>query len=98
MLSYWIAFSSQRFSTLNCCPNEIYCLVHVKYIIVYIDGLVQDCSISSALAMEMLQSCTEPLIYYNDVAWVSLHLISLITLLFVQKPDQANSKNINTLH
>ena len=27
-----------------------------------IDGLVQDCSNSSALAMELLQSCTEPLI------------------------------------
>ena len=25
-----------------------------------IDGLGQDCSISSALAMEILQSCTEP--------------------------------------
>ena len=25
-----------------------------------IDGLVQDCSISSALAMELLQSCTKP--------------------------------------
>ena len=25
-----------------------------------IDGLVQDCSISIALAMEMLQSCTKP--------------------------------------
>ena len=29
----------------------------------YIDGLVQDCSISSALAMEILQSCTKPLIW-----------------------------------
>ena len=29
----------------------------------YIDGLVQDCSNSSALAMELLQSCTKPLIY-----------------------------------
>ena len=28
----------------------------------HIDGLVQDCSISSALAMEILQSCTKPLI------------------------------------
>ena len=28
----------------------------------YIDGLVQDCSISSALAMEILQSCTKSLI------------------------------------
>ena len=26
----------------------------------FIDGLVQDCSISSALAMEILQSCTKP--------------------------------------
>ena len=29
----------------------------------YINGLVQDCSISSALAMELLQSCTKPSIY-----------------------------------
>ena len=27
--------------------------------VVYTDGLVQDCSISSALAMEILQSCTK---------------------------------------
>ena len=26
----------------------------------YIDGLVQDCSVSSALAMEILQSCSKP--------------------------------------
>ena len=31
-----------------------------------IDGLVQDCSISSGLAMEILQSCTEPLIWSYD--------------------------------
>ena len=29
----------------------------------YIDGLVQDCSISIANALEILQSCTKPLIY-----------------------------------
>ena len=29
----------------------------------YIDGLVQDFSISSVLAMEILQSCTKPFIY-----------------------------------
>ena len=28
----------------------------------HFDGLVLDCSISSALAMEILQSCTKPLI------------------------------------
>ena len=27
---------------------------------VHIDGLVQNCGNSSALAMELLQSCTEP--------------------------------------
>ena len=26
----------------------------------HIDGLVQDCSISTALAMEIMQSCTKP--------------------------------------
>ena len=30
----------------------------------YIDGLVQHCSISIAKAMEILQSCTKPLIYH----------------------------------
>ena len=29
-------------------------------IIHHIDGLVQDCSISKALAMEILQFCTQP--------------------------------------
>ena len=31
----------------------------------YIDGLVQDCSNSSALAMELLQSCTKPSVSYH---------------------------------
>ena len=31
----------------------------------YIDGLVQDCSNSSALAMELLQSCAKPSICTN---------------------------------
>ena len=33
--------------------------IHV-YHIMYIDALVQDCSISSALAMEILQCCAKP--------------------------------------
>ena len=32
-----------------------------------IDGLMQDCGISSALAMEILQSCTMPLIWDNGL-------------------------------
>ena len=37
----------------------------------HIDGLVQDCSISSALAMELLQSCTKPSILgiFVSVFW-----------------------------
>ena len=35
----------------------------------YIDGSVQDCSISSALAMEMLKFCTEPSIYKFTHIW-----------------------------
>ena len=31
----------------------------------YIHGLVQDCSISSALTVEILQFCTKPSIYYQ---------------------------------
>ena len=29
----------------------------------HMDGLIQDCIISTALAMEILQSCTKPVIY-----------------------------------
>ena len=35
----------------------------------YIDDLVQDCSNSIALAMELLQSCTKPSIYHIFVSW-----------------------------
>ena len=38
----------------------------------HIDGLVQDYSISIALAMEILQSCTKPLIYWKETASVSI--------------------------
>ena len=37
------------------CSLSIYAISHS-----HIDGLVQDCSNSSALAMELLQSCTKP--------------------------------------
>ena len=44
-------------------PRTYFDLGTAYLVITYIDGLVQDCSISSALAMEILQSCTEPSIY-----------------------------------
>ena len=46
----------------------------------YIDGLVQDCSNSSALAMELLQSCTEPLIYYLGF-WMHSAYIEMIDIM-----------------
>ena len=42
--------------------------VYIFYHTSHIDGLVQDCSNSSALAMELLQSCTKPsiLLFYTE--------------------------------
>ena len=42
-----------------------------------IDGLVQDCSISSALAMEILQSCAKPWIWYQCICGVVCPLFFL---------------------
>ena len=43
-------------------PTHLLLLSFLKpgVVLADIDGLVQDCSNSSALAMELLQSCTEP--------------------------------------
>ena len=38
-------------------------VIDTEYAVEYIDGLLQDCSNSSALATELLQSCTKPSIY-----------------------------------
>ena len=45
--------------------NKIYltCDVWPVNKTIHIDGLVQDCSIASALTMEIMQSCTKPSIY-----------------------------------
>ena len=39
-----------------------------RVILQHIDGLMQDCCNSSALAMAFLQSCIKPLIY-NETKW-----------------------------
>ena len=39
------------------------------------DGLVQDCSISSALAMDKLQSCTKPSIWLTFIDLFIFYLI-----------------------
>ena len=54
----------------------------------YIDGLVQDCSISSALAMELLQSCTKPSIFKYSK---STHQARCLFNPFVYSAKQANN-------
>ena len=57
-----------KFSTLDCEIRLNYICIHDWYASCFFidlnhphsDGLVQDCSTASALAMEILQSCTKP--------------------------------------
>ena len=43
----------------------------------YTDGLVQDCSNSIALAMELMQSCTKPWIQYQIILVLFVFRISM---------------------
>ena len=43
----------------------------------HINGLVQDCSISSALAMEILQSCTKPLAWSVDHVFLAPYMVQI---------------------
>ena len=68
-LSCWIYFTKYEndFSA-----QKSFLMEDKEPFIVHIDGLVQDCSISSALAMEKLQSCTKQYEYvysYRLEAW-----------------------------
>ena len=54
VLQPWVAIQASR------CAWRVERILAVKNLIVHINSLVQDCSNSSALAMELLQSCTKP--------------------------------------
>ena len=45
---------------LMCRDSNVLVLWHSRLFLSYIDGLVEYCSDSSALAVELLQSCTKP--------------------------------------
>ena len=47
-----------------------------------IDGLVQDCSNSSALAMESLQSCTKPSIWFTLYLQIKLRVKFSVSILY----------------
>ena len=66
-----------------------------------IDGLVQGCSISSALAMEILQSCTKSSIYdeYGPRQWQLPHkaqqLVSINYILCIFYYEFSHSPAVN---
>ena len=57
----------------------ICCYFFVIYM--YIGGLVQDCSISGALAIEILQSCTKPS-HYIDVIMSAMAQITGVSIVY----------------
>ena len=57
----WISLKiSLKWTITKCIEVDIVCTIHIMHL--HIDSLVQDCSNSSALAVELLQSCTKPTI------------------------------------
>ena len=51
----------------------------IDFIFLYIDGVVQDCSISisSALTMEILQSCTKASISFTQLTVFPMNLVTV---------------------
>ena len=78
----WMDWS---WSSLSCqCHGSISWYI-TRYTKVHTAGLAQDCSNSSALAMELLWFCTYPLIYfYQNV--IGLILMQQLTRIWVNKP------------
>ena len=68
ILMFWLWFVSWKSDILSLSTS----LQHSEE---HIDGLVQDCSNSIALAMELLQSCTNPLILSEIKQQLSLRRI-----------------------
>ena len=60
-------------------------------LLTHIDGLAQDCSNSSAIAMELLQSCTKPAIWFT-VLFIWAHhawcIINLLIIIYTLRPEQ----------
>ena len=91
----------------SCNITHIFLIIAPMIFVDYIDGLVQDCSNSSALAVELLQSCAKPSIY-SDVGehlritvtsyWARWRLKAPVSRLFTQPFVQAQiNENIKAL-
>ena len=89
-MKYYSAFFSCDYQVINYCWM-LCCGYHV-------DGLVQDCSISIPNALEILQPCTKPLIYYL------IHVICLFiyfrvaSLALGQSCDCSSTSEINVTY
>ena len=59
----WLCSMDQCYEMMCPFPQNSLKLCYILGVL-HLDGLVQDCSNSSALALELLQSCTKPLIYF----------------------------------
>ena len=63
-------------------------------VISYIHGLVQDCSNSSVLAMELLQSCTKPLILHRPALQLYPEVHKILTMLFSTSQNAEHNQDI----
>ena len=77
-MQVWCVFCGSSIWSIFCLSSYNYLQYWIalqRHSTVHIDGFVQDCSNSSALALEFLQSSTNPLIH----VFISLHTNSLDT-------------------
>ena len=70
-----MASTNMNTNTILFCLGSYMVLYLLWLARVYIDGSVQDCSIFSALAMEILQSCTKPSI--SPMGWSNFRIVDL---------------------
>ena len=77
----WIGFANITFKIIATSARGQWFNPH-SILKLYMDGLVQDCSNSSALAMELLQSCTKPLILCWPIYYANSSSDNIITKFF----------------
>ena len=58
---YWKYYALLCFHNISSIQIAVYTIMYMS-LVTQIDGLVQDCGKSSALAMELTQCCAKPLI------------------------------------
>ena len=75
IVTAWLQVNLELISSFILLPNK------------YISGLVHDCSFSSVLAMEILQSCTKPSNCHDMNLW-QIFLYNMALPTWDPKPDK----------